>query len=464
MTPYFRTKDGSKLANLLSTCNRCYYFIYRIGVFLHLNFNLNNMKTILRISAATILFFTMISGAQAQFTLSGEFRPRAEFSHGYKTLAAEDQHASFFISQRTRLNFNYAGEKLKTGLVLQDVRNWGSQPQLVGNEDFATSIHQAWLEYYILPELSFKAGRMNLSYDNQRMLGSVGWAQQARSHDLLLIKYEGLFKLHAGVAYHENSDRSNNFYLGPDAYKTMQFLWANHSMGELKMSLLFLNNGVPVPLTVGPGGVLIDQGISFSQTVGPLVNYSTGKLGFVAGAYYQGGQDAAENSLSAFYGNLEASLKPMEKLGLKLGYEYLSGTAFDEPDKNHSFTPFYGTNHKFNGFMDYFYVGNHGNNVGLQDLYLNAGYGLGSLNLNAGIHLFQSAALQAADAGKYLGTEVDLVCSWKLDEAVGLSAGYSQMFAGESMELLKGGSANAYQGWAWLMITVKPTFFSTGGS
>jgi hypothetical protein len=71
-----------------------------------------------------ILVMLLATGPQAfsQFTLSGEFRPREEYSHGYKTLAAEDQHASFFISQRTRLNLMYAGEKLKTGLVLQDVR------------------------------------------------------------------------------------------------------------------------------------------------------------------------------------------------------------------------------------------------------------------------------------------------------------------------------------------------------
>jgi len=419
------------------------------------------MKTILKCSTALILFFTMISGVKAQFKLSAEFRPRAEFSHGYRSLAFEDQHSSFFISQRTRLNFDYAGEKLKTGLVLQDVRFWGNQPQLVSNEDYATSLHQAWLEYYIIPELSFKAGRMTLNYDNQRILGSVGWAQQARSHDLLLIKYEGQIKLHGGVAYHENSNRTNNFYLGPDAYKTMQFLWAEHNMDKLKMNLLFLNNGIPVPKTVGPGGELIDQGISFSQTVGPLLNYAADNFGIVAGAYYQGGKDASENNLSAFYGNLEASFKPLEKLGLKLGYEFLSGTAYDETENNHSFTPFYGTNHKFNGFMDYFYVGNHGNNVGLQDIYLNAAYGLGNIKLSASMHLFQSAALQAADAARYLGTEVDLACSWKLDEAVALGAGYSQMFAGSSMELLKGGSADAYQGWAWLMITVKPTFFKT---
>ncbi len=419
------------------------------------------MRQILKHSAAIVLFFTMISGTYAQFTLDAEFRPRAEFSHGHGTLAAENQHPSYFISQRTRLNFSYASEKLRTGLVLQDVRYWGNQQQLVGNEDFATSIHQAWLEYYIVPEWSVKAGRMELSYDNQRMLGSVGWAQQARSHDLVLVKYEGLFKAHAGLAYHENSDRSNNFYFGPDAYKAMLFLWGEYTIDKLKMSMLLLSNGVPVPRTVAPGGELIDQGISFSQTVGSLVNYAADNFGLVGGVYYQGGKDGGENKLSAFYGNLEGSIKPLEDLGLKLGYEYLSGTAYDETETNHSFTPFYGTNHKFNGFMDYFYVGNHGNNVGLQDLYLNGAYSLGKIKLGASIHMFASAALQADDAAKYLGTELDLTCSWQVDEQVGLMAGYSQMFAGSSMELLKGGSANAYQGWAWFMVTVKPKFFST---
>jgi len=419
------------------------------------------MKTILKQLPLVALFLATCTALHAQFTLSGEFRPRGEFSRGYQTLASEEQHASFFISQRTRLNLDFTSEKFSTGLVLQDVRNWGGQPQLAGNEDFATSIHQAWIQYQVLPELAVKAGRMNLAYDNHRILGNVGWAQQARSHDLVLVKYEGLFKAHVGLAYHENSDRSNDFYLGPDAYKAMQFLWADHAFGDLKTSFLFLNNGVPVPKEVGPGGELIDQGISFSQTVGPILNYRMDNFAFVLGAYHQGGKDAAEKSLRAFYGNLEASARLVEKLGLKLGYEFLSGTAYNETEKNRSFTPFYGTNHKFNGFMDYFYVGNHINNVGLQDLYLGASCGIGDITLSGNVHLFNSAAAIAADASSYLGTEIDLVCSWKLDKAVGLSAGYSQLFAGASMELLKGGSASAYQGWAWIMLAVKPAFFST---
>lgn len=79
----------------------------------------------------------MVQNLHAQFSLTGEFRPRTEYSHGYGTLADIDQDASLFTSQRTRINLNYKGEKITTKLVLQDVRIWGGQRQLTGNEDHA---------------------------------------------------------------------------------------------------------------------------------------------------------------------------------------------------------------------------------------------------------------------------------------------------------------------------------------
>ncbi len=415
------------------------------------------MNKIQKLALGIAMMLMGSMAAHAQFTLSGELRPRTEYSHGYKTLAADAQDASFFTSQRTRLNFDFTKDKLSTGLVLQDVRLWGSQPQLVSNEDRATSIHQAWLEYSFTPAISLKAGRQELVYDNSRIFGNVGWAQQARSHDLALLKYSGKIAVHLGVAYHEDGNRKNNLYLGPDAYKTMQFLWLQHKAEQLKLSFLFLNNGVPIPGDTTGLGTAVDQGISFSQTLGPVVSYSTDLLMISGEAYHQMGKDAAENTLSAWYGKLEAGLK-LSKLSFFAGYEYLSGTAYDETGGNKSFTPFYGTNHKFNGYMDYFYVGNHVNNVGLQDIYLKAKTKLGPVAVNADLHLFNTAAEMSAGASSYLGTEIDLVCSWKIDDQFSVSAGYSHMFAGDGMSTLKGGSLNTYHNWAWLMLSVKPRF------
>lgn len=406
------------------------------------------------------LLWIAIQESTAQFTLSGEFRPRTEFSHGYRSLAADDQKASLFTSQRTRLNMDFSKGNLKTGLVLQDVRNWGSQPQLVGNQDYAVSIHQAWLQYHFLPELSVKAGRQELVYDNHRIFGNVGWAQQGRSHDLMLIKYEGDFTLHAGLAYNQDANRNNNFYFGPDAYKSMQFIWASHSFDRLQASLLFLNNGIPSPRDTTGTGPIEDQGIAYSRTIGPNLSYSLEKVKINLEAYYQGGKDARERDLSAWYARIEASTR-VEAVDLTAGYEFLSGTSYDETDKNRSFTPFYGTNHKFNGHMDYFYVSNHLNSVGLQDLFAQAKWTVGPVDLSAHLHVFLSAAQLVRYAGYYLGTEIDLAGTWKIDETFSLSAGYSHMLPHELMQLLKGGSLETFHNWAWLMLTVKPVFFST---
>jgi hypothetical protein len=215
-------------------------------------------------SLLPLLLFTL-QDASAQFGLTGEFRPRTEFSRGYKTLAAEDQNMSIATAQRTRLNAIYNAETVKAKLVLQDVRYWGSQPQMVANEDFATSVHEAWAEVFFTAGFSMRAGRQELVYDDHRILGNVGWAHQARSHDLVLFKFEDEFKVHLGIAHHENSDITNNFYTGPDAYKDLQFVWFNKVWDHAGLSLLFLNNGVPYFKSAQ------DQATRYSQTMGGRV-------------------------------------------------------------------------------------------------------------------------------------------------------------------------------------------------
>ena len=385
--------------------------------------------------------------AFAQFSLTGEFRPRTEFSHGYKSLAYENQDLSTITSQRTRLNALFSNEFVKTKLVLQDVRNWGSQPQLVANENYATSVHEAWAEVFFVPEFSLQAGRQELAYDDHRIFGNVGWTQQGRTHDVALLKYKKNFTLHFGIAHHENSDITNNLYDGPDAYKDLQFLWFNKTWKASSLSLLALNNGVPVM----EDSVQVSK---YSQTLGGRFTRKFEKWSVAANLYYQTGKHSKGKEISALNFLAEATLK----MGITAGYEYLSGNSYDKNDKVYAFTPFYGTNHKFNGFMDYFYVSNHINSVGLNDVYLKYGWSKKKFSVNADLHYFASAGKINADAGKYLGTEIDLTLGYKLHEIATLNAGWSSMFASESMELMKGGDSSASNYWTYIMLTVTPAF------
>lgn len=403
-----------------------------------------------------LLISLSIGGLQAQFTLSGEFRPRTEYSHGYKSLSQTDQAASLFTSQRTRLNFAYSSDKLTSKLVFQDVRNWGNQKQLVSNEDFATSVHEAWAEAKLGSAISLRLGRQELVYDNHRIFGNVGWAQQARSHDLMLAKYQGKFKLHLGLAYNQSGVRTNNFYLGPDAYKSMQFLWFNKSINKLSISMLALNNGVPYSIATGPAGEITEQGIRYSQTIGTYLAYKTGKLSFGGNIYYQMGTDPSGNDLNAYEVLVEAGFALSSKTKIGLSYEILSGTETGETTVNNSFTPLYGTNHKFNGHMDYFFVGNHMNSVGLQDLTLSLSQKISSLTLNAHIHAFMSDV--ALTSGNYLGTEADLFVVYPLADNIKIQLGYSHMFAGEGMADVKTGSIDETSNWGYLMFVFTPKY------
>ena len=66
--------------------------------------------------------------AQAEdtrFIISAEIRERGVYSHGYKQLLALDQQGSFFVGQRTRLNFDFQKGPLGFFVQIEDGRIWG---------------------------------------------------------------------------------------------------------------------------------------------------------------------------------------------------------------------------------------------------------------------------------------------------------------------------------------------------
>ena len=421
------------------------------------------MKSRQLLKGALLLAVLFISNEIfAQLDFSGEFRPRTELRDGYKTLPSVDAKAAFFTSQRTRLNLYYKNDDFKVGFSLQDVRTWGDTKQL-NTTDNHLFIHEAWGQYFLSKEFSIKMGRQELIYDDHRIFGSVGWAQQARSHDMFLFKYKSGIDIHAGFAFHQNSEAFNSHFDGNDAYKSLQFLWLHHEWDVSKLSFMLLNNGIAEP----SGGLtnVESQDVMYSQTIGGRFQTELDAVKVAANAYVQTGKDNVDRDLSAYNVLLEVSGKISESTGITGGFEVLSGTGYDEEvDKNKSFTPFYGTNHKFNGLMDYFYVGNHTDNVGLIDIYVPLTYHKDKFTATLSTHFFSAEGdILNPDntiADSYLGTELDFSAAYKLIKSVTLNLGYSQMFATESMELLKGGSKNETNNWGWVMITFKPNFFT----
>ena len=400
------------------------------------------------------------STVNAQFTLGGEVRPRAEYRDGFKTFNSSQTDAAFFIEQRTRIIASYQYEKVKFKLSLQDVRFWGGTSQIYKSDNALLNFNEAWASYDFGGGSSIKLGRQELDYDNARILGNLAWAQQSRSHDLVKYEYAGEdgFKLHAGVAFNQETVNApaeparlfGTFYSGVNNYKTMQFAWAHKSYDAGKISFLFLSNGLQNA----------DSTVQFSYTTGTYWNQSLGALKLTFEGYYQFGE-ARDTDVNAYMLALALGI-PMGDHNLTVGGDYLSGTTPGDTENN-AFAPLFGTNHKFYGLMDYFFVGNSHGNIGLTDIYLKTNWKLGAKsNLLLHLHQFLTPVDVPDENGgtrsAELGREVDLVFNHNMGQGVNLKIGFSALDGTETLGEFKSGDPSSLNFWGWTMITFKPTF------
>lgn len=415
-----------------------------------------------------ILLFT-IQAAFAQFTLDGEFRPRTEYRHGFGNIIADAADPGFAISTRTRLNAGYTFSSYEFYLSLQDVMVWGENRQILPydqNNSFA--VFQAWVKLKLAKNLTTKLGRQVIAYDDQRIFGGLDWAQQGRNHDAALVSYKkGGLMADLGLAFSQDFSDPTGFQSvgtayntsGFFSYKTMQYLYLKQQWTDFSGSLLLLNNGFQNFSVEGEEAVA--DGVSNLQTLGGHFNYSKGRFGAALNAFFQTGE--RQNSVevrSAYLLGLDLTYKATPKIGLGIGAEVISGDKSDTAAPTEAFFPLYGTNHKFNGFMDYFYVGNHANSIGLFDLHASANLKLGEKSSLLVKVLNFNGEQELPSGERSLGTEIDVVFSQSLN-GYGFKIGYSQLFAANGMYELKGIAEDAAadgQNWIWAMLVIKPKF------
>ena len=402
-------------------------------------------------AAASLFAQTVIFDAQ--------IRPRAEFRNGFKSLSPDPTNPAFFIEQRTRFNSYYSSEKLQVKFSFQDIRIWGGAAQIYKNDPALTNIFEAWGLYNFNENFAFKMGRMPIAYHNERFMGALGWAAQGRSHDALMLKFKkNGISMDFGVAFNQNVFEpgaiEGTFYT-VNNYKTMQYLYFGKKSENTNITAIIHNDGRQA----------IDQGdtlVAYRQTLGLTLDHELGsglKLG--GEFYYQMGKDNNVVNVSAIFAAayviLNTDLTP-----ITIGVDYASGTDANATT-NKSWNPLYGTNHKFYGWMDYFYVGNGQRNVGLVDMHVLSKFRTGEKsNFQARAHYFMSPvsidefANNANEYSNGLGFEIDLVMTWNVHPAVGINLGYSQLFATKSMEVIKAGSSSNVNNWAWLQVNFAP--------
>jgi hypothetical protein len=265
----------------------------------------------------------------------------------------------------------------------------------------------------------------------------------------------------------------------------MQMLHISKKYEKAYVSLVFQNDGRQV--------LANDTSVKYRQTYGLVANGSITKAIELAGEFYfQGGTSGANQEVSAIFANFQATFKT-RLTPIIIGGDYASGTSLENAGKDNAWNPLYGTNHKWYGYMDYFYVGNgHGQfsdysdpanptgfrTTGLIDIYLKTNFRLAERHtLAAHGHYFASPvqlystkpgdAPNTNELGSGLGIEIDLVYKFIVQKDFNIHVGYSHLLPTESMEAIKNGSlmdgraSGVTNNWAYVMIQFKPNLLRT---
>ena len=399
------------------------------------------------------------------FFMNVQIRPRAEYRNGALFPREKGESAAGFINNRARLSLGYERENLSIGLSAQHVGVWGQDPQIDKNGRFI--LNEAWAQLNFGTGFFAKLGRQSLVYDDERLLGGLDWSVAGRYHDALKLGYQNANnKLHLIVAFIQNDETliGGTYYApGAQPYKTMQTLWYEHTCSKaFRASFLFMNLGIE-------GGDIEkkESDTKFMQTLGTNLYYTPGNWSFGGTFYYQFGKSKAGKDISAFMWAVNAGYQIDPRWKVAIGSDYLSGAGNDPVGKYKAFDPLYGTHHKFYGAMDYFYASSfkNGLNPGLWDNQLSVAFKpVKKVNLSLAYHYFSVTGdvyeKSGEKANRGLGSELDFQVDWQIMKDVKLSAGYSTMLAGKTMELVKGGDSSSWQDWGWLSVNINPRIFT----
>ncbi|MDD5695333.1 MAG: alginate export family protein [Bacteroidales bacterium] len=422
------------------------------------------MKRVTLFFLVCILFLAG-NDALGQLTLSAELRPRFEMRNGYGNLANDTTDPIFIISQRTRLKAVYTHKVFGAGICIQDARAWGSDDiySSTGTAGNSASINlsEGWFELYITPSLTAKAGRQFLVYDDERIFSTRNWGQAAVTYDALVLKYknEKKWDLDLGGVWNNSSDK--DYFNAPYPSAKIKMILYGHFHKQIGESL----NLSAIAIATGFNKENNYRILYTRGTYGINLDFKKDDLKLRATGYYQNGVNKNGKQVQAYFTSAVGAYT-VNPFTLGAGIDYISGqdateTSDSYTDKDHLFDLLYGNRHAYYGFMDLFSnVPRSTDNGGLMDIFVNVKYKPAEKhNLQLDYHYFSLAQHVKADPDKSLGSELDFVYRYTVNEFLSGDVGYSFMKPTETMAIVNdiGGHAQQFSHWVYLMITLKPT-------
>lgn len=397
---------------------------------------------------STMLFSSLFIIGQvaeaATVEVGGSIRPRVEFVDTKVTPQTAGSSKNYTTMQ-TRVNVKATvDESVSAFIQIQDVRTWGGEtastkpPSIThtgtstsGNVDF----HQAYLVIKDIVDsgINLKIGRQEMVFDEARLIGNIGWIQQAQSFDAIRadarrgdIGLTGFYAQTVSTDTHATLASTLDTTTGPES----EFFGARgtyHLKGKDRITAYYYGAFDPNAVTdLGAAGALVQE----IHTVGLYAAATFNGVRFrIDGAYQFGDvtetRDIDANMLTVSVGT---NLDIAKGARIEVWADYLSGDDGTNALTRKNFTTPYATNHKFYGHVDKFLQNP---TTGLVDFVVKFWVKpTAKLKLVAHAHKFTADETSATLTDKNLGSEVDLQLHYVLAKNTKLVLGLSQYFSG----------------------------------
>jgi hypothetical protein len=373
-----------------------------------------------------------------------EFRYRLEARDNFDFNNTKDDENIFHL-YRTRLNLDIQPmENVRSFIQLQDAR--------IGNSEFASrtafedpmDIRQTYLELSGVADgiIDFRVGRQELAYGQERLIGGFNWSNVAQTFDAAKMHlnfkernfWTDLFWSRKVVIDDTDAnswDRKDEFIGAYSSWKGLE----DHAI-----EMFLLGRLVDRLVVFGPnvGAQDMDEG-TFGGRIcgkGPLaLDYE------LEGAYQFGNFGPGKISAYALVGVVGFSPELPWKPRFAFEWDHASGDDDSGDNSRGTFDNLFPTNHLHYGYMDRASLQN------IDDLRFQiAVKPAEGLQVQADAHLLyldtvrdslysagRAALRTATHAGvsDEVGQELDVLTKYKVNEYLGILAGYSHFFAGD---------------------------------
>lgn len=392
----------------------------------------------------------LAQSSKVDVTLSGEVRVRSELDA--RTSGESTDHATLI---RTRLGaMAVPSPDVRLFFQVSDSRAFGEESSTLTDASAdRLDMHQAWLAWTPSTDLTVKVGRQELAFADERLVGTVGWANVTRAFDGVRVDLQqGSWEVSGFAMLLDEQAALLAVGLDPRANATdtadrsLYGLWA--ASANLEIFALGEANA-----TDGADRTDIDR-----YTLGGRARGALGPVAFDATAAVQTGRQsqvgAGRQDIGAHMVSASAAyqLTGPVKGSLGIQADLLSGDASPLDDSFGGFNTLYATNHKFYGFMDLFlsHPAQTGG-LGFVDLMVRGVLRPNVWTIRADVHQLRLAEDNAAGE-RTIGQEVDLTASRKLADGLALQAGYSVFFPSEAAEVAPVNLGGDTLHWAYLQL------------